>query len=289
MIKNDIYFYWGNDTISYIRYMTLLSFKVYNPDWNMYLIKNNQDNNRSLIGTVEKQDKTEYIGKDYSYLLDTLDITIIEFKNSMIDLDDSIVNNMSDVHIKDILNWKLLAEQGGIVADMDILFIAPLNKSINNDTDIGLICFDGNPQKDYIPVSFMYSGGTNEFFKKTYRNALKNYKSDVYESCGTMCIGEKNLNEVICSYPAIIVQKLEDSIVFPFIAYPWDIGISMLYEGNNTSLMSPNSIGIHWYGGAPQSQKANNLVNDQSVHTINNTITTNIRKILKCQSHNNQK
>ena len=194
-MKKDIYFYWGNDTMSYMRYMTLYSFCKLNPTWNVYLIVNSQEGVRVLSGTVEKQDKTEYKGKDHSNLIINLDINMVDFKNKMINLPNNVVECMSDVHIKDILNWKILAERGGIVADMDILFIAPMDELIKDNTDIGLVCFDGNPQKDYIPVTFMYSGSNNEFFAKVYDNALKNYKSDVYESCGTLCIDEKNLND----------------------------------------------------------------------------------------------
>ena len=280
LMKKDIYFYWGNDTMSYMRYMTLHSFQFYNPTWTIYLIKNTQDSNRELTAAVEKQDKTEYTGEDYSYLIDTLDITIVEFINSMIDLDDSVVATMSDVHIKDILNWKILAEQGGVVADMDILFTSSIENSIENSAELGLVCFDNNPQKDYIPVSFMYSSGNNAFFKKTYKNALKNYDSSVYESCGTMCIEENNLNEIRSNYPSMIIQELADGIVFPFIAVPWMKSINMLYNADCTNLMDANSIGIHWYGGAPQSQKANNLINDKTIHRIINTISMNIRRII---------
>jgi len=279
MVK-DIYFYWGNSTMSYMRYMTLHSFKTHNPDWTIYLIKNSQETNRDLTETVEKQDKTEYTGKDYSYLIDDLNINIVEFGNDFIDLDDAVVASMSDVHIKDILNWKLLAEQGGIVADMDILFTTPIGDSIQDSVELGLICFDNNPQKDYIPVSFMYSSGKNEFFKKTYENALRNYNPSIYESCGTMCIEENNLNEIKGNYLNMGIQELADGVVFPFIAVPWMKGINMLYDTDCTSLMDSNSVGIHWYGGAPQSQKYNNIINDKTVHEINNTISVNIRKII---------
>jgi hypothetical protein len=279
-VKKDIYFYWGNDTMSYMRYMTLYSFCALNSDWSVYLIQNKQEHRRTLSVAVEKQDKTEYKGKDYSYLIKDLNIKVLDFENSMINLEESVVRNMSDVHTKDILNWKLLAEQGGVVADMDILFTAPMGEAIHTDTEIGLICFDGHPQKDYIPVSFMYSSGDNEFFKKTYENALKNYDPTVYESCGTMCIEEKNLDAIKTNYPNSIVQELDDGIVFPFIAYPWTIGIDMLYNGDNTSVMDGNTVGIHWYAGAPASQKANNLLNNETVYTINNTISMNIRRIL---------
>lgn len=279
MLK-DIYFYWGNGTMSYMRYMTLYSFCRFNPDWDVYLIKNNQPSKRYLTNTVEKQDKTEYRGKDYSYLIDDLDINVIEFENSMIDLEDLVVMGMSDVHIKDILNWKILSSWGGVVADMDIIFIRSMGNSIENKTDVGLICFDEYPQKDYIPVSFMYSSGNNEFFSVVYKNALKNYSPDVYESCGTLCIPEKNLIEVKENFPNLNVQKLKDEIAFPFTKYEWNKGIQMLYNGNNTHLMRSGAIGIHWYGGVPSSQRFNNLLNDQTVYEINNTISMSIREVL---------
>lgn len=288
-MNKHIYFYWGNDTMSYMRYITLYSFCMFNPDWCVYLIKNNQPDKRYLINTIEKQDKTEYNGKDYSYLISDLNINIIEFENNMIDLENNIVKHMSDVHIKDILNWKILSDWGGVVADMDILFRCPIGNSIENKSDIGLVCFDGYPKKNYIPVSFMYSSGNNEFFKKAYKNALRNYKSNVYESCGTLCIEEKNLNEIKENFPSLIVQKFKDFIVFPFIDWPWGEGIEMLYNDDNRHLMKPNSIGIHWYGGAPLSQVYNNLLNEQTIYEINNTISITIKEVLQCQSHNSQK
>lgn len=279
-MKKDIYFYWGNDTMSYMRYMTLYSFCKLNPDWRVFLIKNTQTHERNLTNTAEKQDSTEYKGPDYSHLVVDLHVFILEFTNDMIDLPENVVLNMSDVHIKDILNWKLLSEHGGAVADMDILFTKPIGEAIKEDTDIGLICFDGNPQKDYIPVSFMYSNGNNDFFADTYESALNNYKADVYESCGTMCIAENNLDEIITNYPNSLVQKLDDAIVFPFIAYPWAAGIEMLYISDNSHVTHSDSIGIHWYGGAPVSQKVNNILNDITVHKMNFTISNKIKELL---------
>lgn len=279
-MKKNIYFYWGNNTMSYMRYMTLHSFCKYNPDWKVFLIKNTQTHERNLVNTVEKQDSTEYKGPDYSHLIADLHVFILEFTNAMIDLPEEVVLNMSDVHIKDILNWKLLAEHGGIVADMDILFTKPIGDSIKEGADIGLVCFDGNPQKDYIPVSFMYSSGNNDFFVDTYARALENYKPDVYESCGTMCIKENNIREIESNYLNSVVQKLDDAIVFPFIAYPWATGIEMLYNADNSQYIHHKSIGIHWYGGAPPSQKVNNILNHKLIHKMNFTISNKIKELL---------
>jgi hypothetical protein len=279
-MKKDIYFYWGNETMSYMRYMTLYSFRLFNPTWSIYLIKNNEPSKRSIRWiTPERQDKTEYGGKDYSSLLGNLRICVLEFSASMIDLDEKLVNDMSDVHIKDILNWKLLSEQGGVVADMDILFVKPITNEINNDSEVGLVCFEGHPKKDYIPVTFMYSSGHNEFFKDTYLNALNHYNPAVYESCGTLCIKEKNLAEIQKNYQGLVVQRLNDEIVFPFIRYEWGLSVQMLYNGDNTSSMLEEAVGIHWYGGTQLSQIYNNKIDDQSVNRIHNTVTAIIRRI----------
>jgi hypothetical protein len=279
MIK-DIYFYWGNETMSYMRYMTLCSFCLLNPDWNVHLIKNNHTSERYLINTIEKQDKTEYKGKDYSDLISKLSIDSINFENNMIDLPFEVVSSMSDVHIKDTLHWKLLGDVGGVVADMDILFIKSITNEIFDDTDIGLVCFKKYPKKDYIPVTFMYSSGSNSFFKNVYQEALKNYKPDVYESCGNLCIKEKNIEEIKKNFSHLKVQRLDDSIVFPFIAHSWPETIKLLYERDNTHSMNEKSIGIHWYAGAPMSQDYNNKINEESVNDITNTMSTCIKRLL---------
>lgn len=277
MIK-EIYFYWGNNTMSYMRYMTLHSFCKLNPDWYVNLIVN--DSEQLRVDTIEKQDKTEFKGVDYYPLIKSLNINTIDFENKMINLDNSVVDKMSDVHIKDILNWKILSEWGGLVADMDILFIKPIGTLINNDTDIGLICFDNYPKPNYIPVSFMYSSGNSDFFKKTYNRALSNYMPNVYESCGTLCIEECSLKEIFKNYPNNVIQRLPDASVFPFVGYEWNDGIQKLYQGDFRSLMHPDAVGIHWYAGTSQSQNQNNILNSQTVYKINNTVSNSIKEIL---------
>ena len=285
-MKKDIYFYWGNETMSYMRYMTLYSFCLFNPDWMVYLIKNYLPA-RNDARLPQKQDKTEYKGKDYTNLLKNLNIIVSDFEPSMIDLDEKIVNDMADVHIKDILNWKILAEQGGAVADMDILFMKPIGNEIDVDTDVGLVCFDGFPEKGYIPVTFMYSSGQNKFFEKSYKNSLRKYNPSEYESCGNLCIEEKSLEAIRGNFPDLKVQKLDDAIVFPFVNCLYYDGISKLYDGDYTNEIIKSSIGIHWYGGNVVAQSNNYQIDDESINDINNTLTIKTREVL-CQNPSNQ-
>lgn len=278
-MNKQIHFYWGNSVTSYFRYMTVFSFCKLNPDWKVTLVVNRYNDNRVLRNTVEKQDKTEYHGIDYTKDLLSLPIDIVEFDWKMFDLPEAVVRSMSDVHISDIFGWKILSTVGGIVADMDILFVSPIEDQIDASADVGLICFDNYPKKDYIPVSFMYSSGNSPFFTDTYSSSLVNYSPDVYESCGTPCMGSSNLNEIQTKYSGLNVQKLKDTIVFPFIKFPWNQSVNMLYLKGCT-LVGEETIGIHWYGGAPQSQRFNNLLNHKTVYEIDNTITHNIRRLL---------
>lgn len=264
--------------MSYMRYMTLYSFCKLNPNWKVNLIVNNSEQLR--VDTIEKQDKTEFKGIDYYSMIKSLNINTIDFENKMLNIDNNVVDKMSDVHLKDILNWKILAEWGGLVADMDILFTKSMNNLINDDTDIGLICFSNYPKPNYIPVSFMYSSGNSAFFKKTYNNALLNYNANVYESCGTLCIEESSLIDIIKNYPNSVVQHLPDGTVFPFVEYEWNESICKLYIGDFRCDMNSEAIGIHWYAGTPQSQKQNNELNAQTVYKINNTISNSIKEIL---------
>jgi hypothetical protein len=75
------------------------------------------------------------------------------------------------------------------------------------------------------------------------------------------------------------VQRLSDAIVFPFINYEWNKGIHMLYNGDHINNIHDQSIGIHWYGGAPLSQIYNNVINPITIHNTNNTITLMLRRI----------
>lgn len=289
-MKKSIYFYWGNETMSFMRYMTLFSFCELNPDWQVFLIENKMPSERALDDSVEeRQDKTEYKGLDYSDQLRELPINYFEFDPVMLDMDPDIVSKMSDVHIKDMLNWKILAEGRGVVADMDILFTKPLTPSINPSAHIGLICFSGYPKRDYIPVSFMYASKPTEFFRKVYQTSINNYDPAVYESCGTPCIQEPNIHMVQDNYPDMIVQHFKDSIVFPYTNYPWATGIEMLYNGDFSAELAKDFVGIHWYGGAPLSQRYNNLINHKTImeDKFANTMTIKMKEVL-CLSRSSQ-
>ena len=61
-IAKKIYFYWGDDPLSFLRIMSPISFKINNPDWNVTLIKNDKE-------SLDLRNDKNYKGEDYFKLL----------------------------------------------------------------------------------------------------------------------------------------------------------------------------------------------------------------------------
>ena len=238
------FFYWGNDTMSFMRYMTLVSFRALNPDWEIVLIKH--DGGRPRWESSEEIDKYSYEGRDYTDSLDVLGITIEQYDAAWTyGLDDS----MTDVHCKDLSMWYLLATRGGVVADMDILFNKPMH-SLDLDCDVGLVSFSGYPKPGYIPVTFMI-GSPNRFFRDTHLKALASYDPQVYECCGNQAVECKSLDEIIRRYPELIVKRLPDRCVFPFVDRELNQAFESAVTADCSDDIADDCIGIHWYAGHP--------------------------------------
>ena len=200
--QKNIFFFWDGGKMSFMRYLTLYSFRLFHPEWNIILIKDNTEYKNDLWKHVEKQDLLSYNGEDYFQKSLELDIKIVNFNEKYTQIFKEIeidIDLISPVHKKDILNWYLLSENCGIVADMDILFVRNLNKEyklfIESKAQTGLICFDNLPLAKYIPVSLMM-GNRSTFSFSIFKKSLKKYDPNIYESCGSILLDD-NLSDLI--------------------------------------------------------------------------------------------
>jgi hypothetical protein len=259
------FFYWGNETMSFMRYMTLASFRHFNPDWEIVLITH--DGGRPRWQSTEEIDKYTYDGPDYSSLLKGLKVTL-EPHDAM--WTHGLDQHMTDVHCKDLSMWYLLATRGGVIADMDILFINPMDE-LNLDCDVGLVCFEGYPRPGYIPVTFM-AGTPNRFFNECHRNALMNYDPEIYECCGNNSIEFDNIEILAAHYPELIVKRLKDRVVFPFVEDPYEIACVKAVAQDHCAALHSNSVGIHWYAGNPVVNRIVQTVTHKNVNKQEGTI-----------------
>lgn len=254
MLPKDIYFYWGNDKMTYLRYMTFLSFRFYNPDWNMYLImrrnKNQSNAHKKDLGWWEYQDFMSDDGtEDYNKKIRGLNINILYLEDEHPEI---AAMNITDIHVSDILAWKILSYKGGIVCDTDIIFTKEFPYEKYKDVEFGAVCFSKWPKDNYMPVSFMI-GQPNEIFRKIYNHAIKVVDRKIYESAGTPAVENSvgKFSAIAKHFPKINVVKLPSKIVFPFSEDVHFKDIKRLTFESREKL--PNeTIGIHWYAGGSQ-------------------------------------
>lgn len=267
------YFYWGNEAMSFLRYMTFYTFRAHNPDWEMILVKRKQPLGKVKYDWAETQDFMLDELQDFSHGLDRLDIKIEYLEEEYPEI---AVLDISDVHTSDILAWYILARKGGIVADTDIIFTRPFNYDRFKHTEFGIVCFEGWPKPNYMPVSFMISQ-PNRIHEKIYQASLKNVDKDVYESAGTICI-EKSVGTFknICwDHQDVCIKRLPDKIVFPFAKdYEWGYYSGLAFHQNNYPTLHEDCIGIHWYAGAPGHQEINRFYADGNYRKVDNTVSS---------------
>lgn len=280
MIPKNIYFYWGNEKMSFLRYMTFYSFCKYNPDWNVTLIKRKNNSIKKDFGWSEKQDFNNFTGTDYIQYIDELEINIEYLEDEYPEIAKA---TNSDVHISDLLGWYILGTKGGVIADTDILFFNKLLYDGFKEFDVGLITFKGNPLKNYIPVSFMIGSG-NEFFKRIYDHAIKNFDEKIYESAGTQVIKAvyNDIDNFQKEFPDLKFINVPGLLIFPFSEshYKYNDFFELMYKINAHHLINEHCLGIHWYAGNPISQQYNNKVTEVNYNRIDNTMSKLIGKVL---------
>jgi len=287
-MEKQIYFFWGNQSMSFLRYLTIKSFSFHNPEWTINLILDDKKPNTNKWNKSikePKQDDEFYNGEDYRLkLFDIPKLNIINIEN-IVPIELKNIKDICNVQFKDILNWYLLATRTCIVADMDILFCNTLdeNELIDWDANVNLSNYDY--WKNYIPVSFMVSkvtlDGKNRLYEEIYHNSIKKYNPAVYESCGTNAIGYSSLYAIINKFTDLKIHKMDEDIVFPFAKTNIKQSAAMTFSENNSQMIHKNVVGIHWYGGNPShSRPYNDKVTADNYMQFDNSVRDIIKKII---------
>ena len=287
MIPKRIFFYWENNKMSWMRYMTLYSFRKFNPDWEMDLYyENNNIISDNQWDTNNSQDFSSYVGEDYFDKIKDLNINIkkIDFDKDNL----SVFKNVTPSGKSDIFKWYELSKNGGVYSDMDILYIRPMDELyshlIENNVDT-LICQDNYKNVKYLSVGFIASAENNDFYKDIFNNCFKFNKQDKYETYGVDCLYDSYdmsfsnndvLNASKIKYPELNIYNLSFKMIYPFNSDR----IEYCYNNVDIKEVPSYTIGYHWYAGHPLSQKYNNLLNENNYQNYNNLFCNLSKKIL---------
>jgi len=263
-------FYWASDKLSWIRYLTLKSFRIHNLDWDIKLYTSDIKCSNQGWKSKEIQDCGEYTGKDYWNQVESLDIEIIDY--------EAPIDNLAPAHASDFFQWELLSTEGGFYADMDILFLKPIpyEKWKNNDT---VYCLS----RGYASIGFFGSTPNSLLFRHVLCQALSGYNGAAYQNTGAEAFyragglgrswaGHKRPGEVAMAMLRNKFKSLKYEEVQEKSFYPWAWNeVDRIWMEIN--VIPNNCIGIHWFGGTPKSQMMNNSITPSNVTEIKNTFT----------------
>jgi len=265
-----LWFYWGGDHLTFLRWMTLESAARFHDD--VRLIRRAGRSSAHLSAGeawIETQDfQRAGVGENW--------IDRIPPGVTVLNLDDIAPEiaaiDAPDVQTSDLLGWWLLSEHGGSVSDMDVIFLAGIPVITH---DVQLVVCTGTPKPGYMPIGFI-QGQPCDFWRWMYRRARERYDPRIYQSCGPPLLppweeipGSKRL--------------LPEAIVYPFaLQGDWMQWHKWMFDSATWPAFPPESCGIHWYGGA--NQQYNRSLTPANVEVATGAVPWAIRSLSKARA-----
>jgi len=267
-IPKIAHFYWGEEKLPFLRYLTIASFIKYNPDWEVRLYYPKYRQSKKEWATKENCYKVK-IKKDYYDKLKNLPVTFVEVDFTTLDLS----NDLPEIHKSDYLRWFLLANIGGMWSDMDIIYIdsmynLSLNTPKNKKLDT-LICYH-KPWKH--SIGFLLSSENNQYYKYLWKSALKRkYNPQQYQTVGSLVMNSNDMtpDKMHSEFPLIKIGNITMDTVYPYTCA--SSSLKKLHS-DNLDCISQQTIGLHWYAGATEAQEFVNNITEKNYKEINNVV-----------------
>jgi glycosyltransferase involved in cell wall biosynthesis len=266
-IPKIAHFYWGNKTLPFLRYMTVMSFCKLNPDWNV-----------RFYYTTNNSSKKSWKSKEHSYAIDSKNDCYDLLKKlpiEIIKIDDSKYKDYPEVFKSDLLRWSLLSNEGGFWSDMDVLYKKPMTECNFNDIknkNVDTLVQLNKSVESFHTIGFLGSCENNEFYKYLKIKALKKpIDFNNYQSLGVILLNYdyKTMDSIIKKFPKLNFINIDFDLLYSF--YP-HVRMEEMFKVNGKDFRTKNSIGIHWYAGAECSGKFQNEINIENYKNFENTI-----------------
>jgi len=270
-IPKRMIFYWSGSKLSWMRYMTFYSFRKYNPDWEIVLCLSNDD----FKNSPQSQIFNMYVGDDYFHKLNELDVKIInvEFPKEY----ENEISQLSPIHKSDLYRYYILSKNGGLYCDTDVIFFRPINEFYNKIVSENYNTIIHESPRNFLTIGFLGSSQENKYYNDLFEYGIKNINIDGPQAMGVDLIykfigGRRKIifDLIDEKYSKIKLFNLPSELIYNFEVE--DIR-DCFYNGKNKNSFPKDSIGYHWYGGHPISQKYNNILTEKNFESYNTTIS----------------
>jgi hypothetical protein len=270
-IPKVAHFYWGGGPLSYLRFLSVQSFKKQNPNWQVKI-------HQPMINSRAPRSWVNIINQDFRNQISTLDVAVVEH-----DFDSyGFSNQAHEVHKSDFLRWRLLATEGGVWSDIDIFYINPMecleeNNLQHANIDVAL-CPLKPPHKH--TVGFMLASQDNDFYRYISEVALTNYNPEVYQCMGSDLINGrfKEFESFGKQFPNNQFVFLNKKSVYVITSKTIDQFYQPIGSDSNKKFNNSQVIGYHWFGGHPQSQEFENNLQPNTIKNYNHFLARAIQE-----------
>lgn len=225
-----LHIYWGGELLPWIRWLTIKSFKQFNPDYKIWLWMPKHPNEKITWRTCE----LNYTVTGINYL-ERLKENVDEIKNFN---EPDFLKKAHDSQKSDYLVFDALYRYGGIYADLDILFFKPLDYPPNYDLYITYF------EDYYSCAGFLIARPQNTILKIFLDNAEQRFKTtpiSCYEKLGASYW--KHMYQTPADIKNTSVYCLPKNLLFPFTFREVDLIFDRVLP------LPSNSIGMHWFAG----------------------------------------
>jgi len=255
--------YWCGDRLSWLRYLSVLSFVTMNPDWRFHLYYGqNPVKSRDWIGG-ETQDFLKYRGPDYWEHLRELDqVELIQWVNPY-----GVTNPL---HERDLFRWSYLYINGGIFVDLDLLWLKAFEPIADDlSCELGLCA-----TSEDIFLGVIAAQPRSAVIAGVLDASRCNLQAGSYHSTGTDAI-TKYLGRH-CGIVGALIEKHQDvgiCFVHPGILNPWNyMQVGMCFSDSVSEEMYEGCYAIHWWGSHPIAQEFNNRMNADTYERYDNVL-----------------
>jgi hypothetical protein len=263
MIPNRMSFYFAGEHLTWLRYLSLATFRKLNPYWEIDLWTS-PFSSEATWPTGESQDfEYEHHGKNYWNDVESLGVQVRQWEMP------DFLRGANPVHLSDFCRWQVLEQYGGWYADTDILWIRPMMAAglVDVPVDAAMVT-----QRDHVPIGFMGGRPGAGIYGTFGERAAALYDPNRYQSAGC---------EVILAVAGVTPARLPMVKLSPLVIRGWidrkfePLSINYLPPGTvypfgwsevnkiftETHDVWAGAIGIHWFGGSRPAQRFSQRVN----------------------------
>lgn len=275
-IPKIAHFYWGNTILSWLRYMTIKSFSLCNPDWKIQLFIPRQLFSGGYMWEQNAGAQPVTYAKDY--MIDVVKIPNLEVITE--DFSTNGIGDLPEVFRSDLLRLRLLGTQGGFWSDMDVIHFRPFSGAYFNTLatkEVDTILSYTNKRHHY-SIGYMFGCENNAFYKFLYERGLEELKSDGDRQTFGIRLWDKYFktpNDIKSAYPHLNLFNIELDASYSFIFLQLEQIFNQVHN-----IPNPRTIALHYYGGHPIACTWEKILTEHNFNQYQSTILNCIKRAL---------